>query len=185
MRSVAAGALEVGLRGVKPDDRTTPVRQRRRYNTSATAYVQHPVSSFDPGEIEKWTGQAAAPSRHEVLVGSGIGRQEQGRREGHCRTRLAGPFPGSEGPRVKIGLSSPPSIKTETSSAAGWPNKTREGVTLMAETPLWRLGDPGERRTNLSAKTGSGPSATDKGGLTAERTRTPRTLCLTKRDFGP
>src|SRR5215472_10113762 len=81
MRSVAAGALEVGLRGVKPDDRTTPLRQRRRYNTRATPDVQHPVASFDPGEIEKWTRQAAAPSRHEVLVGSGIGRQEQGRRE--------------------------------------------------------------------------------------------------------
>jgi len=90
MRSVAAGALEVRLRGVQPDDRATPLRQRRRYDTRATADVQHPVASFDPGEIEKWTGQAAAPSRHEVLVGSGIGRQEQGRREGHCRTRLAG-----------------------------------------------------------------------------------------------
>src|SRR5215831_18948914 len=128
MRSVAAGALEVGLRGVKPDDRTTPLCQRRGYNTRATADVQHPVAFFDPGEIEKWTGQATAPSRHEVLVGSGIGRQEQGRREGHCRTRLAGPFPGSEGPRVKIGLSFSAINKTETSSAAGWPNKTREGA---------------------------------------------------------
>src|SRR5262245_8207466 len=108
MRSVAAGALEVGLRGVQPDDRATPLRQRRRYDTRATADVQHPVASFDPSEIEKWTGQAAAPSRHEVLVGSGIVRQEQGRRESHCRTRLAGRFPGSEGLRVKIGLSSPP-----------------------------------------------------------------------------
>src|SRR5262245_46201132 len=129
MRSVAAGALEVGLRGVKPDDRTIPLRQCRRYNTRATADVQHPVASFDPGEIEKWTRPAAAPSRHEVLVGSWIGPQEQGRREGHCRTRLAGPFPGSEGPRVKIGLSSPPSMKTETSSTAGWSNKTREGAS--------------------------------------------------------
>src|SRR5262245_13184640 len=67
MRSVAAGPLEVRLRAVRPDDRTTPLRQRRRYNTRATADVQHPVASFDPGEIEKWTRQAAAPSRHEGL----------------------------------------------------------------------------------------------------------------------
>src|SRR5215469_4219938 len=111
MRSVAAGALEVGLRGVEPDDCTTPLRQRRRYDTRATADVQHPVARLDPGEIEEWTRQAAAPSRHEVLVGLGVGRQEVRRRESHCRTRLAGPFPGSEGLRVKISLSSPPSTK--------------------------------------------------------------------------
>jgi len=40
MRSVAACALEVGLRGVQPDDRATPLRQRRRYDTRATADVQ-------------------------------------------------------------------------------------------------------------------------------------------------
>jgi hypothetical protein len=91
MRSVAAGALEVGLRGVTPDDCTAPLRQRRRYDTRATADVQHPVASFDPGEIEKWTGQAAAPSRHELLV-SAINKN------------------GDE-------------------SAAGWPNKTREGAS--------------------------------------------------------
>src|SRR5215471_8828422 len=169
MRSVAAGALEVGLRGVKPDDRTTPVRQRRRYNTSATAYVQHPVSSFDPGEIEKWTGQAAAPSRHEVLVGSGIGRQEQGCRGGHCRTRLAGPFPGSEGPRVKIGLSSPPSIKTETSSAAG-KAKAERGAALLRQPDQLVLDDiyaatgcdAGKRAEMAGDASGIGEQAVDR-----------------------
>src|SRR5262249_27873636 len=99
MRSVARGAVEVAHGGVKPADRTPPLRQRRRYNTRATADVQHPVALFDPGEIEKWTCKAAAPSRHEVLVGSGIGRQEVRRRESHCRTRLAGvPFQVRKGP---------------------------------------------------------------------------------------
>jgi hypothetical protein len=32
-------------------------------------HVQHP----DPRKIEEWTRQAAAPSRHEMLVGLGIG----------------------------------------------------------------------------------------------------------------
>src|SRR6516162_5197130 len=103
MRSVAAGAFEVGLGGVESDGRTTPLRQRRRYDTRAATHVQHLVASFDPGEIEKWTCQAAAPSRHEVLIGSGVGRQEPGRREGHCRTRLVGPFRVRKGARVKIG----------------------------------------------------------------------------------
>src|SRR6516165_11666977 len=65
MGSVAAGAFKVGLRG-----------------------VQTPVARLDPHEIEEWTRQAAAPSRHEVLVGSRIGRQKQGRRDGHRTPRL-------------------------------------------------------------------------------------------------
>jgi len=92
VRSVAAGAFEVGLGGVQPDDRTTPLRERRGYNTRATADVQHPVARLDPGKIEEWTRQAPAPSRHEVLVGLGIGRQERGHRDGHFRPRLFG-FP--------------------------------------------------------------------------------------------
>jgi len=56
MRSVAAGAFKVGLRGVQPDDRTTTLRQRRRRDdTRATADVQHPVARLDPGEIEEWS----------------------------------------------------------------------------------------------------------------------------------
>src|SRR6516225_7129568 len=53
VRSLAAGAFEVGLRGVQPDDRTTPVRQRRCYNTRPTADVQHPVACLDPRKIEE------------------------------------------------------------------------------------------------------------------------------------
>src|SRR5215475_2570908 len=100
MRSVAAGALEVRLRGVEPDGRTTPLRERRRYDTRATADIQHPVLSFDSGEVEKWTREAAAPSRHEVLVGSGVGRQEVGV-ERVIAELLGRSLPGSEGAPCK------------------------------------------------------------------------------------
>src|SRR6516164_6334713 len=129
MRSVAAGAFEVGLRGVQPDDRTTPLRQRRRYDTRAAADVQHPVASFDPGEIEKRTGQAAAPSRHEVLVGSRIGRQEQ---QGDAPSRvLFGQLAADSSPFLLM------AEKKDQSSHGALPSLERDRPSEFCNDPLY------------------------------------------------
>src|SRR6516162_9218967 len=77
MRSVAAGAFEIGLRCVYSDHRTTALGQRYRDHPGAASDIEHPFSCTDPGKIEERTCQAATPTRHKVLVSLRIGCQKK------------------------------------------------------------------------------------------------------------
>jgi hypothetical protein len=56
MRSVSASAIEVRLRGVYPDDCTTPLRQRRCDDARAATDIEHSITGLYPGKIEERTG---------------------------------------------------------------------------------------------------------------------------------
>jgi hypothetical protein len=101
LRPKVVGAVEVRLRCVDADGHTTALRQRRGDDARAAPDIEHPVARPDPGKIEEGTGQAAAPSAHEMFVLVSVDCQKCGHGSGHVEPRLHGSSPPIVPPGVK------------------------------------------------------------------------------------